>query len=671
MRSEKCCIVGVDIIRNGGEDLSSYLYAISIFKNSSLVKIDEGSLGHLIRLLWENRPAILAVDNIMELGGNRRNLMKILKLLPPDIEIVQVTLDNKSFQDLKKVAIDAGLQMGREKLEPKKAASTIAILASIGYGRKLNVFENKVKIEVYPGRSGSAGGSRSTKFKRNLRAAVARMVKKIREELDNSGKDYDVIIRKSKGGVEKALFIVYTTREELIGVIKKAKGKDVVVKIKPVINKKFLSFSEDERPKRYLIIGYDPGMKVGLAVIDLDGKPVLITSGRTLDRGEIANLILKEGIPAIVATDKNPVPEMVRKLAAMLGAQLYVPSKSLSSSEKELLVRSFCNKHGIAVKNTHERDALSSAIKAFRVYEEKARKLAARVKSMGLPVNELQKYKARLISDEPLSTIIEDIIDDVVKSSQKRKPVGKVVASNSGSSSEEALKELNRRLDEVIKERELYKEKVKELEMQVLRLSNLVNELEAGVNIEILKDRKVKELMQRVSSLERHLARLRYEKEQVEQHLNSITKAIDKILTGNYRLVPNLGGKCFIDVSGDEKIRFVDDLSLLTDVNLRKLKNLGIALILPPGNEELASYLVNSFSIPSTIAKEVWSLSRCVKAVDSGSVLRLKDIILELERSKAEAEALTPASLEALLSEYRESRSHVVRRYSHNEENSI
>ncbi len=671
MRSDKCCIVGVDIIRNGGGDLGNYLYAIAIFKNSSLVKIDEGSLGRLIRLLWENRPAVLAVDNIMELGGNKRNLMKILKLLPPDIEIVQVTLDDKSFQDLKKVAADAGLQVGREKLEPKKAASTIAILASIGYGRKLNVFEKKVKIEVYPGRSGSAGGSRSTKFKRNLRAAVARMVKKIREELDSSGKDYDVIIRKSRGGIEKALFIVYTSREDLIGVVKKAKGKDVVVKIKPVINKKLLFFSESERPKKYLIIGYDPGMKVGLAAIDLDGKPVLITSGRTLDRSEIANLLLKEGIPAIVATDKNPVPEMVRKLAAMLGAQLYVPPKSLSTGEKELLVRSFCSKHGVSVMNTHERDALSAAIKAFRIYEEKARKLAVKVKSMGLPVNELQKYKARLISDEPLSTIVEDIIDDVVRSSRKLKPVRKVIASNSSSSSDETLRELNRRLDEVVKERELYKEKVRELEKEVIRLSNLVNELEAGVNIEVMKDRKVKELIQRVNSLERHLTRLRYEKEQVEHHLSSITKAIDNVLSGNYRLIPNLGGRCVIDGNGDEKIRYVDDLSLLTDMNLKRLKELRISLVLPPGTEEFASRLVNLFSIPSTAAKEVWSLSKCVKAVDSETISRLKNVMVELERRKAEAETLTYSNLEALLSEYRESRSHVVRRHSQERENNI
>ncbi|MEM4823759.1 MAG: DUF460 domain-containing protein, partial [Zestosphaera sp.] len=401
MNSEK--IVGIDIVRSGS-DLSQFRYAMAFLEGGVLKAVKEVSFGGLIRELWDIRPEILATDNVLELGGSKRDLLKVIKMLPPGLTLVQVNVESGKLVKVQYLAEETGLTSDKSKLDPFKTALVIAYLAKEGYGSKLRVFENKVKIYVYPGRSGVAGGSRTEKYVRSLRALVTRHVRKIKEVLDKNNIDYDLTVRRSDGGIEKALFTVYTSREKLYGLIKQVKGKDVVVRIRPVLSKSFLndiveSGKSDE--KRYLIVGYDPGVSVGLAVLDLDMNLVYVTSGRELDRGDIHNLLIKLGRPALVATDKNPPPEMCRKLAASLGALLYVPQKSLSTADKEMSVAEFIKQHPtIDIKNSHERDALAAALKAYREFQEKLEKLSCRLREMGFYDINLQKYKVKVLTNE-------------------------------------------------------------------------------------------------------------------------------------------------------------------------------------------------------------------------------------------------------------------------------
>jgi len=122
-------------------------------------------------------------------------------------------------------------------------------------------------------------------------------------------------------------------------------------------------------------------METGLAIIDLDFNPLLVLSKRGLDREEIINLIMNYGIPVMVATDKNPVPDMVKKIAAALNASLFVPSESLSIEEKEELIE-WLRRHvgnNVAVSTTHERDSLAAATLAFKSYEVKITNLESKL----------------------------------------------------------------------------------------------------------------------------------------------------------------------------------------------------------------------------------------------------------------------------------------------------
>ncbi len=663
-------VIGVDIARAGGPDLSRYLYSIAIVREGTVASVDEGSLGRIIRLLWDNRPSTLAVDNILELGGSKRGLAKILKLLPPDTEIVQVTLNEKQPITLKEAALKAGLGLGREKLDSRRTAALIAILASLGYGEVLNVFEGKVKINVYMGRNGSAGGSRSSKYKRNLRGAVARVVKRIREDLDEAGIDYDVTIRRSRGGIERASFVVYAPREKLYGIVRRAKGKDVIVKIRPVIRKEFLALRGDGKQKKYLIVGFDPGTKVGIALIDLDGNPVLITSGKNLDRGSLASLISREGIPAVVATDKTPVPDMVRKLASTLNAQLYVPPRSLSTAEKELIVEEFTAKHNIQIRNAHERDALSAAVKAFRLYEEKLGKLTSKVREMGLPHVGLQEYKARLLSNEPLSSIIEEMINDSV--SEKPDLVKEKIKPSEQPRNDSVVKELMKKVEELTRERDIYRTKVKELEKTLEKMESKLEGIQQDLLQKILKNRKIMELTQRVNNLESYVNKLRAENDKLAKLNTEIIKVVDRVLAGELVFIPSLTGKCRLRMLGEGMVWFVDDFPSAPQELLRKVVNCKCSLVLHPKDQEHLDEVITKYLVPAAVAKEVWIIDNCVRAVNSSIHEALREAKRRIEEIKETSRnKLTYSTLESIINEYRTSRKGVMSIESHDHESYV
>ncbi len=682
MRSDKKVVVGVDIIRSGGNDLSKYLYAIAVVSNGVVKRVEEGGLGRLVRILWDNKASVLAVDNILELGGTKRNVIKLLKLLPPETEVIQVTLDDGKFTSLREVAFKAGLTSDKSKLGPVRTAVTLALLAEKGEGTKLKLFERKVKIIVSKGRSGYAGGSRSDKYQRNMRAAVSRVVKKIREELERRGFDYDVMIRRSRGGVERALFIVYADRKDLYGVVEKLRGYDVKVRIKPVINSKLFVIDEGSEQRKYLIVGYDPGIEAGLAALDLNGNPVLITSGRELDRGSALSILSKYGVVTVVATDKNPPPDVVRKLASSLNAQLYVPPHSLSTSEKELIVKEFCETKGVQVRNTHERDALAAAIKALRTFEQKMSKLQERIRLMGLKVSNIQEYKVRLLRNEPLSSIIEDIITDMIAKRSKgesRSEVIKGLIKEAIASrfevrdKERRIRHLTKKVERLTKENEHLRSKIKELESIIREYEYQLTILKNELSRDVLKDRKIMELTQRLNNMSRYVSELRREIEELGNVNNSLRELIKSLVRGDLvatKVVTNLVSA--FELKNDSLVIDVDDekynllyLSLsraacvsteLSRDVIELLRSSRVALILPDDCRELAIRLRNSYvpAVPVTGVVVIDDIALTNAEIINEVKGCIKDIKEAIRRE--EVSELTEEKLIELISSYRSER---------------
>jgi len=216
----------------------------------------------------------------------------------------------------------------------------------------------------------------------------------------------------------------------------------------------------------YLIVGFDPGASIGLACLDLDGKIVKILS-RKMSLSESMKEIRDIGIPIVFATDKARVPSAVKKIASKYNCLVISPPEDLGVLEKRRLVNEFS--HEIKTKSTHEMDALSSALFAFK-------KISKTIKKVDSKADGLAEIKKRLILGEirNIKAGVEKEIEKkaVKKRGKKENIIIKIVTDREG------LKQL--------------KERIEELEESVIRLK-----------FGNLRDRRIRLLEEDVKKLRR------------------------------------------------------------------------------------------------------------------------------------------------------------------------
>ena len=515
-------IMGVDLVSHGGKGRAPK-YALVLLKSSGEVVFEssEVSLHRLIRLLWEYRPDVLAVDNVFELGDSERKLVKFFNIIPPTVKVVQVTRWKDEFVNLKEAAIRSGLGFIQGKPMPLRTAYIVALIASKGYGVEVKLYEEKTKIIVSRTASIGPGGMSQNRYKRRLRGIVLSLTRKIKEALDKHGLDYDLTFRKSGGGLESSVFTVYAPREKLYGIVKPLRTSDVRVEIRPVYKPKlsFLNREEGVGGQRYLIVGVDPGISTGVAIIDIDGVPLTVLSGRGLDRVDIVNNILSYGIPLVIATDVNPPPDTVKKLASMFNAVLYTPPQSLTSEEKRQLVEDYISKYKwIKIEDSHQRDALAAALRAYHSIESKLRQVGSYLSRIGLEVS-VDNIKAAVVKGKTIAEAIEEEIAKLYE--EEEEDVEEKHRHYEKQEKQESMIEekLREELREVKMEREHLRERVRELERRIRQLEFELEytkriphspEEEAARTIEMLKN-EVKALKEYSRELEEELARVRDE----------------------------------------------------------------------------------------------------------------------------------------------------------------
>lgn len=400
-------VIGIDIEPGSSPNSSEQpKYSIVIIdeKGNILEKVENATISKLIRLSWEYKPDLIATDNVYELG-DARHIIKILELLPENIDIIQVTYINGEFKDVRELAKEFNLDSQQRKFSPSKTAYISALLALKGVGTKLKLIETKTKIIVSRGRQANAGGMSQNRYKRHIRGLVLRISKQIKEELDKHGFDYDVIVKRSKAGIENATFIVYAPRESLYGIVKKINTHNLKVEIKPIYKMK-ISFSEAKTSEKPVLVGIDPGSHVGISILDIYGNPVYFESKKNIDREEVISLILKFGKPILIATDVNPIPDSVKKIASKLGAKVYVPEKSLLINEKMDLVNEFLRKYNISIEDDHVRDSLAAVLKVYKDVEKKFNEAQSLIRKIGIDVNE-ESILSCIIKGNTVSDCVE------------------------------------------------------------------------------------------------------------------------------------------------------------------------------------------------------------------------------------------------------------------------
>ena len=246
-----------------------------------------------------------------------------------------------------------------------------------------------------------------------------------------------------------------------------------------------------------LIVGVDPGVTVGLAVLSLDGQPVLIESRRGWSLSEIVKMISELGEPTIISSDVSPASEILEQLSHKLNAVLFVPSISMGADEKRQIARDYADFYGLKLKNAHEADALAAAVKAYKHYERKFEHVEARLRSMPLKVS-AEDVKDLVVRGYSMKRAIQHLqgIDKYAAPVVVKRPVPR----------EEKLKNLIEELQSrLAKERERLKnlrqtnrklqDRIKTLEAEILSLKETIKEIQSKQSIEVRREREYSLLM--------------------------------------------------------------------------------------------------------------------------------------------------------------------------------
>ncbi len=494
--------MGVDIESGSPSSRRGAYYSIVIIDETGRIvdKYERASLARLIRLAWYYKPRILAVDNIYELSPSKKSLSSILELFPAETDIVQVTLGRDGFKSIKELAAPYRDLVGTGKLSPGKTAYLVAILAKEGHGVKVRSVEPRTLVIVTKARSPRGGGFSQQRYQRRVRASVLNAAMRVKYSLDEAGLDYDLRYRKSEGGLESAVFTVYAPREKLKGIVRPHRGIDYQIIVKPQYRVSLQLPGESLQQGPPVIAGIDPGVTTGVAVIDLQGRVLLLESGKNMDRAAILDLILSQGRPIVVAVDVPEVPEAVRKIAGATGAMIYTPPGELSVAEKRVLAEKALR--GRQPEDSHQRDALAAAYKAWLSIQSKMDHIESQLRRLGMDIDE-SRVKEAVLRGLSLAEAIEEAIRDRIESeSSSEEPLSKKIDSAKSQVADAS------RIEALEAELNILREKVRRLTLENEMLQEKLERELAKFKADVYRDRLVSKLEERVETLSREAERL-------------------------------------------------------------------------------------------------------------------------------------------------------------------
>ncbi|MGZ7118849.1 MAG: DUF460 domain-containing protein [Methanobacterium sp.] len=305
-------------------------------------------------------------------------------------------------------------------------------------------------------------------------------------------------------------------------------------------NNSFLNSKIEEKNQKWIIVGFDPGLTVGIAILDLNGNVISSKSFKEISRSEIIKHIISYGKAVLVATDVYSPPKMVRKLASILNSKIYSPSRTLTVSSKTEIVDSYLNEisSSNSPDNAHERDALAAAIKTYKHYQKKMDQIERRTEKLGLSNAEIDEIKSMVIKGCPISKAvdyflkipedgdletqlveIESDIDSINEEKLKRIEEAAKKLKLKIKSQQNQIKHLERKNKQLGKEKSKYKDKNSTLQAKIEKLhyeysKDILSKKEMSAKLSIIKG------LQEKYNQERKL------REELEENLRSI-KNID------------------------------------------------------------------------------------------------------------------------------------------------
>ena len=354
------------------------------------------------------------------------------------------------------------------------------------------------------------------------------------------------------------------------------------------------------------IVGIDPGTTLAYAIIGIKGDVIKLGSMREHDTAKIIKQLIEHGKPILMGCDKKNPPKTVEKLAVKLGARLVWPSQDLTTAEKKELVR-------IKAKNSHEFDALASALFVFESYKrlfEKIDKVLAARGSMEL-AGEVQEF---LVKNDEMN--INEALNIIENKDKTVEPRNKVKRKRTGPVSRKAEEMLS-----AFEEKNNYlRHKVLELNQRIGKLDKLLARAGKGKGDEVLrqKESRILALEKRLRTRETRIADLNREIEELRNFIMQTKK--DSVIV---KRIKDFSSGEFCEELAREDTLYVDNPDVRNDKVMGRMQFLRF-IITPKPQVKLKDYTIIDASKLMLLLKEDFVMvdkKEFDKAVDSKELL--------------------------------------------------
>jgi len=293
--------------------------------------------------------------------------------------------------------------------------------------------------------------------------------------------------------------------------------------------------------RKYTIVGIDPGTTLGVAIIDLEGKPIEVFSAKNYSVSDAISWIIARGKPLIVASDVSPTPSMVKRISSIFSSPVHELDESLSTEEKVALTKGA----GYEYKNVHERDALAACVNAFRRYNKKFSQVQKKTPA-GVDAEEV---KALVVKGVSISAAINRLIS---AKEEEEKKIAEEEKQEETKGGEEGESENILRLRRIMKAKDEQIEMMKELttalkaraEEKELEIKHLHAKLDS---VKSARRREIEET-EELSRRDKEIERLREEVKARERENVELRKIVE-------------GLKGEVEVEGGKRIKMIKTFS--------------------------------------------------------------------------------------------------------------
>jgi len=395
-------VFGVDV--QSGDVRGDVSYALVAFDGEHVDR-DVVSRRKLRRLIRDEKPTIVATDNMYELAENKDALVHFLGELPDATKLVQVTGAERP-EPLSRVANRHDVPYGKD---PMKEAEAAARLAAANVGQEVSAFTDRTEVKVSRGRSTGGGGWSEDRYTRRIHGSVKKRTREVESELEDAGLAFERDATEKYGGFSNAVFTVEGRPEDIP--VSNERAGDVRIEVERV-RRDGIEFRPLAKRRDHVVVGVDPGTTTAVAVVGLDGEVLDVISTRTADAADVTEWIIERGRPVVVAADVTPMPETVEKLRRSFDAAGWTPERDLPVDVKQHRTREE------GYDDDHQRDAMAAAFGAFDHHKDQFDRIAAKVP----PGQEVGPVVARVVAgEESVETVLADLRDDGSDSDEESK----------------------------------------------------------------------------------------------------------------------------------------------------------------------------------------------------------------------------------------------------------